>query len=79
MSNGATANVLLMKKYRESFDQKFKEWGGAEMTDITKCSGEGCPLKETCYRFTAKASDWQSWFAEVPYKDGKCEMEWRRK
>jgi hypothetical protein len=25
------------------------------MTDITKCTGEGCALKETCYRFTAVA------------------------
>ena len=23
------------------------------MADITKCDGVGCPLKETCYRFTA--------------------------
>jgi len=27
------------------------------MADITKCKGEGCPIKESCYRFTAEASE----------------------
>ena len=45
------------------------------MADITKCSGIDCPIKETCYRFTAKASDFrQSWFFETPIKDGVCDM-----
>ena len=46
------------------------------MTDISKCEGTKCPLKETCYRFTAKSSDYQSYFAEPPIKDGKCEYYW---
>jgi hypothetical protein len=51
------------------------------MADISKCYGEGCPVKNKCYRFTAVASEvWQSYFAEVPGKteDGKftCEMYW---
>ena len=37
------------------------------MPDISKCKGQDCPLKETCYRFTSKASDWQSYFSETPY------------
>lgn len=45
------------------------------MTDISKCSGEGCPLKETCWRYQAEAGDRQSWI-EPPYKDGKCEIYW---
>lgn len=36
-------------------------------TDYTSCSGEGCPIKETCYRFTGpKEPLWQSYFVEVP-------------
>jgi hypothetical protein len=27
--------------------------------DITKCSGENCPLKEKCYRYTAEADSYQ--------------------
>jgi hypothetical protein len=46
------------------------------MTDITKCTGEGCALKETCYRFTASTGMYQSFFFGVPIKNGKCEMYW---
>lgn len=49
------------------------------MTDITMCSGEGCDLKNECYRHTAKSGTWQSWFMEVPIKDGKCDMFWDNK
>ena len=44
--------------------------------DITMCTGEGCPAKEECLRYTAKASDYQSYFVDPPIKDGKCEMYW---
>ena len=43
------------------------------MVDITKCTGTDCPLKDSCYRFTAQGSTYQSYFMQVPYKDGKCE------
>jgi hypothetical protein len=46
------------------------------MTDITKCAGDGCPLKETCHRFTAPAEMYQSFFMTPPVKNGKCEMYW---
>jgi len=46
------------------------------MPDISKCLGTGCPYKETCYRYTAKPSDWQSYFSVPPIKDGKCDMYW---
>jgi hypothetical protein len=49
------------------------------MSDITKCKGGECPIKKTCYRFTSKASDWQSYFTEIPLKDGKCDMYWEKK
>jgi hypothetical protein len=46
------------------------------MTDITKCTGEGCPLKETCHRFTAPAEMYQSYFMTPPVLNGKCEYYW---
>lgn len=47
--------------------------------DITKCSGSNCPLKDTCFRYTAKASDFrQSYFTELPYDFEKqeCSVYW---
>ena len=47
------------------------------MADITMCKGTDCPLKESCYRYTANVNELnQSYFAEPPVKDGKCEMYW---
>jgi len=46
------------------------------MTDITKCTGDGCELKETCYRFTAPMGTYQSMFVDVPLKDGECDYYW---
>ena len=45
------------------------------MPDITMCKGGNCPIKETCYCFTATPSEWrQSYFIDVPLKeDGTCE------
>ena len=31
------------------------------MPDITMCSSEQCPMKNKCYRTTAKSSKHQSW------------------
>lgn len=46
------------------------------MADITKCSGQGCPVKENCKRFTAIESMKQSYFVNPPFKDNECEMYW---
>lgn len=46
------------------------------MPDITMCNGTDCPFKERCYRFTAKPSDYQSYFFDPPIKDGKCNHYW---
>jgi hypothetical protein len=51
------------------------------MADITMCPGTDCPVRETCYRFTAKPSEHrQSYFFQPPggQEDGKftCEMYW---
>ena len=47
------------------------------MADITMCSGERCPLKQICYRHTAKPSESQSYFAQSPVLEGTCEYFWR--
>lgn len=52
------------------------------MTDITKCSGVGCPIKRTCYRYVASGDlHYQSYFTRVPYdsKNLKCEYYWSTK
>ena len=50
------------------------------MADITMCSGKDCPLKESCYRFTATPSEFrQSYFFQPPVIKGEeisCEMYW---
>lgn len=41
------------------------------------CLGNDCPKKESCYRYTATPSKFrQSYFAEPPIKDGKCDYYW---
>ena len=47
------------------------------MADISKCEGTNCSLKETCYRYKAESSYWQSWASFWVYaKDGKCDYYW---
>jgi len=50
------------------------------MTDICKCKGKIgaiiCPYKENCYRFTAKADEYQTYFLDLPLKDDKCDHYW---
>lgn len=49
------------------------------MADITMCSGDGCSIKESCYRFTAQINEYaQSYFMEVPGKDESCNHYWKR-
>ena len=42
----------------------------------TKCSGFNCPLKDNCKRYNAISGDWEYYFTEPPYKDGKCDFFW---
>ena len=38
-------------------------------SDLTKCSGLECPIKESCFRFTSQAEPlYQSYFVEIPGK-----------
>ena len=50
------------------------------MADICKCKGEDgkivCPYKDQCFRYTAKADEYQSYFMELPLKDDKCDHYW---
>lgn len=49
------------------------------MDDITKCSGEGCPLRSECHRFTRiDYYSRQSFFVEVPFnhKLETCQFIW---
>lgn len=51
--------------------------------DYTACSGEGCPIKKSCHRFTGPKSNYQSTFIEPPMEiaDGwfYCEEFWDNK
>jgi hypothetical protein len=51
---------------------------GNQVTAISKCSGEGCQRRETCYRYTANADGpWQSYFSAPPgCEDGICPDYW---
>jgi hypothetical protein len=50
------------------------------MADITKCFGEEdeiiCPYRDQCFRFTAKADQYQSYFQGMPLKNDKCDHYW---
>jgi hypothetical protein len=46
------------------------------MPDITMCKGEGCPIKEHCYRHTAEADDYQSFLVESPWDGKTCKLFW---
>jgi hypothetical protein len=47
------------------------------MPDITMCSGDGCPIKETCYRYKATPTEWQSYFSTPPFdKRRGCQSYW---
>lgn len=45
------------------------------MPDISMCMNEECTQKETCYRYKAKPSNWQS-YADFKQVDGRCEAYW---
>ena len=51
------------------------------MADISKCEDTLCPSKETCYRYTAPASEhWQSYGLFNREEDAiNCDMYWDNK
>ncbi len=49
------------------------------MADITMCLNKKCPLKEKCYRFMARPSEYrQSYEAYKPDENGECVDFWER-
>lgn len=54
------------------------EGGKSLMPDITKCQDETCPQRSGCYRWTAPASEGQSYFAESPRTGAACFNFWKR-
>ena len=50
------------------------------MADISKCEGTGCPLKESCYRYTAPSNTFWQAYIVPPFKTNNgvfsCEMFW---
>lgn len=42
------------------------------MSDIVKCEGEGCPIREKCYRFMAIDDDYQAYLIKTPFKYDFC-------
>ena len=50
------------------------------MADITKCNYEPCKKKDTCFRYLAESSMYQSYFSEKPYEEGEeCRYFWLTK
>lgn len=47
------------------------------MPDISMCANKDCPLKENCYRFTAKPSEYQSYVEfQIDDESGECSGFW---
>ena len=47
------------------------------MPDIAMCSGDGCEIKSTCYRYRATPSEYhQSYFVTPPTADLQCDFYW---
>lgn len=51
---------------------------GGNVSDITKCNGQMCKKKWTCYRFLAPANPLQQYWIESPFQSGaeKCDLFW---
>jgi hypothetical protein len=45
--------------------------------DICKCDNDKCTIKETCYRWTVKADEWQSYSSFEQDEKGWCTHYWR--
>ena len=55
------------------------------MADITMCNGEGCTMRNTCYRFKAARGEYQAYFTESPHNNKVdednntiCEYYWKQ-
>jgi len=50
------------------------------MADITMCPDHECPSRESCYRYTARPSERQSWYDFSKDRAGqdRCNAYWDR-
>lgn len=48
------------------------------MPDISKCTGIGCPLKETCYRCISEPNEFRQAYVAFKYDEEKqeCKHYW---
>ena len=51
-------------------------WKEVGLPDISMCENKLCPLKDNCYRYTAKPSDYQLYAGFAPDDKGKCDYFW---
>ena len=50
------------------------------MPDISKCLSEACPLKDNCYRYTSKPSEYRQAYADFKYdEENGCDSYWPNK
>ena len=45
------------------------------MPDISMCLNKECPLKDNCYRYVAKPSEFRQSYSEFKYNNG-CDYYW---
>jgi len=49
------------------------------MADISKCFGTGCPVKEKCYRYTARANEFRQSYVAYWKHLAVCDYFWDNK
>ena len=47
--------------------------------DITMCKDHFCILKESCFRYKARPSTYQTYFLGTPRDKNECEYYWKTK
>ena len=49
----------------------------SDMPDIAMCNNKDCKLKETCYRYTAKPSEYMQSYVHKEGELEECDMYWK--
>ena len=49
------------------------------MSDISKCVGANCPLRNNCYRYTASTDGVYQMWGDFQCINGKCDYYWKNK
>ncbi len=45
------------------------------MPDFSKCNGEGCPIRDKCYRYVCKPDLYQYYIQTPEVINGKCDYQ----